>query len=133
MAAILEKRGRDAVAEIQSSLPSSHPNLLKNVFVIVGRQPSLANGPRGPVGPGLIEGNKAEINIELLAAEERDISATEIESAWREAAGNIPGIKSLQFQSALITIGKPVQVELSSPDEAVLEGAVSTIKTGLRN
>ncbi len=133
VAAILEKRGRDAVAEIQSSLPSSHPNLLKNVFVIVGRQPSLANGPRGPVGPGLIEGNKAEINIELLAAEERDISATEIESAWREAAGNIPGIKSLQFQSALITIGKPVQVELSSPDEAVLEEAVNTLKTELRN
>lgn len=128
VATLLEARGREAVAEIQATLPSSHPDLLKNVYVIVGSQPSVANSLQGPTGPGLIQGNLAEINIELLAAEERDISASEIESAWREAAGTIPGIKSLQFQSALITLGKPVQIEISAPDEADLEAAVQELK-----
>ncbi len=132
VAAFIESKGRQTYKELQAALPDDHPQLVKHIFSEIGKHPSLANSPRGPVGPGLIQGNIAEVNIELLEAENRDIPTEVFESRWRELVGQIPGAKSLQFQSSLFTLGKPVQLEVSAVDPQVLDRAVHALKAELR-
>ena len=62
----------------------------------------------------------AEINVELLGAEERDVSSIDIRNRWRELVGEIPGVSSLTFIAEWIDMGNPVEVELSHRDYAVL-------------
>jgi multidrug efflux pump subunit AcrB len=131
VATYIEEKGRQAYLELQATLPEDHPQLVKHVFSEVGKHPSLANSPRGPIGPGLIQGNIAEINFEMLESEFRDIPTEDFETRWRELVGQIPGVKSLQFQSSLFTLGKPIQLEVSAADPLVLDRAVIDLKSEL--
>jgi multidrug efflux pump subunit AcrB len=127
VAAIVEQKGREVIARLQDELPESHPPLAKHVFAVVGTQPSIANAPGG-AGTGLTEPTKAEVNFELLESENRDVPAARIENAWREAAADIPGVKSVAFQSSIFTLGKAIQVEASAADADVLDAAVDELK-----
>ncbi|MCH8961720.1 MAG: efflux RND transporter permease subunit, partial [Bacteroidetes bacterium] len=131
VAAFIETMGRETIAELQAMLPDDHPPLVKNVFSIVGEQPSLSAAPFGGDLANLIESNLAEVNFELLAAEERDLSAVAFEQAWREKVGVLPGVKSLAFQSAIFSLGSPIQAELSAPTPAMLDQAIERFKDEL--
>ncbi len=131
VAAFIETMGRETIAELQAALPDDHPPLVKNVFSIVGEQPSLSATPLGGDQTNLIQSNLAEVNFELLAAEERDLSAVAFEQAWREKVGVLPGVKSLSFQSALFSLGSPIQAELSAPTPAMLDQAIARFKDEL--
>ncbi|MCH8276602.1 MAG: efflux RND transporter permease subunit, partial [Bacteroidetes bacterium] len=132
VAAFIEKKGREVFARMQEDLPEDHPPLVKHVLSVVGTHPSISNTPVGPRTPGLIEGHIAEVNFELLASEERDIPTEDFEEAWREAVGAIPGVKTLEFQSALMSFGKPIQIEMSAPEAEMLDRAVDEVRARLR-
>lgn len=127
----IQQKGAEAVAEIQAGLPDDHPSVIQHVYASVGQQPSLNQGPNAQSGANLIQSHIAEINFELLDAEIRIPSAEAIESSWREKVGAIPNAKTLSFSSAIITLGKPIQMELSAPDPAVLDLAVERVKDEL--
>lgn len=127
VAAMIEEKGRTVIARLQEDLPASHPALMKHVFSVVGTQPSVANAPGG-TSTGLTDPTKAEVNFELLESERRAVPAAQIENAWRQAAADIPGVKSVQFQSSIFTLGKAIQVEVSAPDADVLNAAVNELK-----
>ena len=131
VAVFIEERGRETIAELQAALPDDHPPLVKNVFSIVGEQPSLSATPLNADLTNLIQSNVAEVNFELLEAEERDLSAVAVEQAWREKVGVMPGVKSLSFQSAIFSLGSPVQAELSAPTPEMLDQAVERFKAEL--
>lgn len=127
----IQQKGAEAVAEIQGNLPDDHPSVIQHVYASVGQQPSLNQGPNAQSGATLIQSHLAEINFELLDAEIRIPSAESIESRWREKVGAIPNAKTLSFSSAIISLGKPIQLELSAPDPAVLDLAVERVKDEL--
>jgi multidrug efflux pump subunit AcrB len=123
--------GQRAIRDLEAELPTDHPPLLRHRFTTVGITPSDANSPMAGMLAGLIQPTKAEINFEILEAERREIGSAAIETAWRDAVGTIPGVKSLQFKSSIMTLGKPIQVELSAPSPEVLDAAVDAMKDEL--
>ena len=134
VAAYIEQKGRETAAELEATLPDDHPPLVEHVFTIVGTQPSLASGPPGGnLGPNLTEPHRAEVNFELPDAEERDLAASVFEDRWREKVGVLPGVRSIQFQSVLISLGRPIQLELSAPTPEMLDRAVAIVKDTLRS
>jgi multidrug efflux pump subunit AcrB len=109
-------------------------SLLKHVSTIIGSQPTLAQS--GPVQVDLSAGGQshlAEVNVELLGAEDRDISSTAIKNRWRELVGEIAGISSLTFVSEWASTGDPINVELSHRDFDTLLAVSSRLKDMLRN
>lgn len=131
VATFLEQKGREVQRALQAELPEEHPPIVKHVFSIIGSQPASIAVMGSLGGPNLIEANKAEVNFELLEAEKRELSAARFEEAWREAVGTIPGVKSLQFQSSMFTLGSPIELEISAPDNDVLERSVAALKEAL--
>ena len=129
----IERAAFQAIEEFDSNRPGE-PSLLKHIATTVGAQPTLARG--GPVqvdtgGGG--QSHLAEVNVELLGAEERDVSSMELESRWRELVGEIPGVSSLTFMAEWISTGNPIDVELSHENFDVLLAASERLKRILRD
>jgi multidrug efflux pump subunit AcrB len=107
--------------------------LVQAVQLTVGSYPSADRGPGAGALPTFVESNKAEINFQLLEAEERrDFSSVEFERAWRTAVGDLPGPRNMMFSSDVMNLGAPVQLEVSHPDTAILTRAVAEVQEELR-
>lgn len=129
----IEKAAFQALEEFDSKRPGKK-SLRKHICTTVGAQPTLARG--GPVQVDLGTGGQshlAEINVELLGAEERDVSSLAIRNRWRELVGEIPGISSLTFMAEWVDMGNPIEVELSHRDYDVLLPASERLKGLLRD
>jgi len=72
-----------------------------------------------------IDGNIVQVRIYLTQPDVRPLSTGEVTSIWREKAGQIPGLQSLQFESDRggPGSGTSITVELSHRDIKVLERA----------
>ncbi len=129
--AVLEQAGRETAAELQATLDNDHPPLVTNMFVRVGMASGAEGGPVGSGGSGVFQSHVAEVRIELVDAELRDLSSKVFEDAWRARVGEIPGARSLSFASEAFTLGKAVQVDLSADDPVALEQSVEDLKREL--
>ncbi len=87
-------------------------------YTTIGLQ-QFESGPDGPVER--FRSNLADVKIALTKSDDRLISALELEQAWREELGEVPEARSLTISSSLLTLGDPVNVRLSHPDEATRE------------
>jgi multidrug efflux pump subunit AcrB len=131
IAAYIERVGRDVAADLQAELPIDHPPFVEAVFTSVGERPSQSRQPSLAATPSFIQSNIAELSFRLLDSEERQLPASTFEQAWRERVGVVPGARTLTFNSVLIDLGAPVQVELSHPDTASLNRAVEALESEL--
>jgi multidrug efflux pump subunit AcrB len=128
----IEQAAFRTIEEFDSNRPGK-PSLLKHISTTVGAQPTTARG--GPVSLDSGAGGQshlAEVNVELLGAEERDVSSMALRNRWRELVGEIPGVSSLTFISELVSTGDPINVELSHADYDVLLSASERLKSILR-
>ncbi|MGF1453823.1 MAG: efflux RND transporter permease subunit [Alphaproteobacteria bacterium] len=73
----------------------------------------------------------ASATLELTPAGERDLSAAAIERRWRQEVGQIPGIKSLIFNSAGLSGGDDISFDLSHTDDIKLNSAVDELSAAL--
>lgn len=128
VAAFLEQKGLEVAAEIQAELDPEHPPILKHVFSIIGSQPSITSAPNQGGGMGLTDATIAEINIELLESENREVPTIEFQNRWREAVGAVPEARTIQFQSSLFTLGKAIQLEVTASSPEDLDRAVLEVK-----
>jgi len=129
----IERAALETIAEIDARRPGE-PSLLKHIAVTVGAHPSATRG--GPVQVDLgqrAESHLAEVNVELLAGEQRDVSSVVLKNRWRELVGEIPGVSSLRFLAEFVSAGKPIEVELSHEDFDTLLVASERLKTILRD
>ena len=131
IARFIQQKGEEAVDQIQGTLNDTHPPIVQHIYSSIGQQPSVNQGPGAQSGVVLIQSHIAEVNMELLDAEVRVPSAESIENLWREKVGSVPNAKSLSFSSALISLGRPVQMELASQDPEVLDLAINRVKAEL--
>jgi multidrug efflux pump subunit AcrB len=128
----IERAAFEAIEEFDGKRPGKQ-SLLKHISTTVGAQPTMARG--GPVTLDAGTGGQshlAEVNVELLGAEKRDVSSVAIRNRWRELVGEIPGVSSLTFVSELVSTGNPIDIELSHTDYDVLLPASERLKSILR-
>ncbi len=74
----------------------------------------------------------AELNVQLLASEVREVPSDRIMAALRERVGTIPDAIELQYTTSFFSTGKDIDVELSHQDLEVLRAAVGELKLELQ-
>jgi multidrug efflux pump subunit AcrB len=129
----IEKAALQTLEEFDSKRPGE-PSLMKHMAVTVGAHPTAAR--RGAVQVDIAraaQSHLGEVNIELLGAEERDVSSVVLKNRWRELVGEIPGVSSLTFMAEFMSAGNPIEVELSHEDFDILLAASERLKGTLRD
>ena len=128
----IEQAALQVIAEYDSKRKDK-PSLMKHIATTIGAQPAMAQrGPGHAEIAGVTEAHLAEVNVELLSGEKRDVSSIELKNRWREIVGEIPGVSSLTFISEFMTAGEPINVELSHEDFDILLQAADEVKSILR-
>ena len=128
----IEKAAFQAIDEFDSKRDGK-PSLMKHIATTVGMQPSMdRQGPGHSEGTSSSAAHLAEINVELLSGEQRDVSSVTLKNRWREIVGEIPGISSLTFISEIFSAGEAVNVELSNENFDILLIATEKLKLILR-
>ncbi len=129
--AVLRKLEGDAETvrqEFETRIGDGEPSLYQHVSTTVGEQPYARRGAHGG-GPQMgSNANVGEVNVQLLSSEERGVGSMALANRWREVAGEIPGVSTLTFASALFTAGDAVNVEMAHRDFDTLLLAVERLK-----
>ncbi len=118
--------------EFDANGGADEPSLFRNVFSFIGAQPLARAMPMSTGGSGS-SAHLAEIGIELLPSEERDVGSDEIARRVRETLGEIAGPESITFTSSLFSAGNDIEIQLSSKDFDQLLMAVERLKAEIGN
>ncbi|WP_108811287.1 efflux RND transporter permease subunit [Sphingorhabdus sp. Alg231-15] len=128
IALLIEEGGRKAFADYQSGRPEDEESPLRGIFTRIG-QAAPSGGPE-PNG-GNTSSSLASVQFSFIPGDQRDLEAKAFENAWREEVGLIVEARSLVFASELISVGAPVNVQLSDPDPAIVEAAADKLMVEL--
>ncbi len=124
----LESSLTKTIAEFEGDRPDDADPLVKHVSTSIGSQPRTneRNDVTTSGGAHLIE-----VNAELLEAEIRNIPSPEMAKRWRKICGPITGAVAVSFSANLFHGGRPIYVQLSSPDTEGLLAAGRRLKEEL--
>lgn len=125
----LEQSAKEALAEMDRKRPKGAPPLFEHSRALIGRH-GRGHGPMA-AGPQ-VGSHLAQVRVQILEGEQRDISATKLAGLWRKKVGVIPDAEAITFQSALFTAGTPVEVHLSLDDHDQLLAAADELKEELK-
>jgi multidrug efflux pump subunit AcrB len=129
IAAHLEQSGKEALAEAEGETSGNGPPLLKGIITRIGQH----LGGVGPMASGpLYGGHLAQVTLELLEGEEREVTASQLGNLWRKKAGSMPDAESITFQSVLFSAGNPIEVHLSLDDHDLLIAAAEELKNEIK-
>ena len=123
-----------AARELQAELKNAEGKpLITNIATAVGGQPyrEKQSSSTGGVAERFAGAHLAEVNLELLSAEEREISSTELALMWQERAGTVAGAEEVVFNSDLLGGGGDIDLRLSGPDLEQLRLAADDLKHAL--
>jgi len=131
--AAIVQRLEDALVQVgqeyDARRPAGSTPVIRHVSSTLGEQPRAGGrGPGANSATSASGAHLAEVNVELLGAEERGFAAMAMTNRWRELVGEVPGVSSLTFSSALFTAGEDINVELSHTNFDVLLQAVEQLK-----
>lgn len=133
------EKTEDVLKHLQKSLDRVIENLdkkgvsnpIKHKMTTLGSQP-FRGGPRSSNSQNSTNESLAEISIELVKSEEREISAPELADFWRNEAGQIPGVKKLLLLSkAAGGQGKPIDIQFASDNLNQMVTATQELKAKL--
>jgi multidrug efflux pump subunit AcrB len=124
----LETSLDETIAEFETGRPEGAPSIFKHVSTSVGSQPRTNERAQVSTSGGA---HLIEVNAELLKAELRNIPSPKMAARWRELCGPITGAVAVSFSADLFHGGKPVYVQLSSPDSEALVAAGRKLKEDL--
>jgi multidrug efflux pump subunit AcrB len=121
----IEQAALEVLAEADRQRPEGEPSLMEYSLVSIG-----AHFGRGSTrGTG---GHLAQIWVQLLESEERDMGTDKLTKKWRKKVGHIPDAESVTFRAEIHSAGNPVEVHLSIDDHDQLLAAADALKTELR-
>lgn len=123
----IERAGDRAIARFAGE-NEGQASFVDATYMTVGMRQTF-NGPDGTSQQ--LRPNIADLKIALVPSGDRTISATQIEQAWREEIGEVPEARTLTVSSSLLSLGAPVNVQISHPDEAVLDRIRLRIMDGI--
>ena len=106
----------------------------ESLSVTIGGSLSGGGGPDAAFGGGgsATASNIGAATLTLAPASQRTLGSEEIARRWREAAGDIPGVRSISFSASLAAGGDDVSLDLSSRDAEALQTAVARLADELR-
>ncbi|NNL67350.1 MAG: efflux RND transporter permease subunit, partial [Myxococcales bacterium] len=110
------------------------PSVFTHALSSVGEQPMQARQRQMSAAMGASaasQSNIGEVQVEVVGFRERDIGVTELTRRWREAAGDFPGVEELTFESSLVDVGAPIEIELSGADLESLRAGAEAVKQHL--
>ncbi|MDZ7640626.1 MAG: efflux RND transporter permease subunit [Desulfurivibrio sp.] len=121
---MITARGQQVVSTIDAErrAPGS---VLRHIHSVVGATVERG-GPGG--GGGNDGGNLASITMMLQPVEQRRVTAGQVAARWRQAVGEIPGVKSLTFTTNLVHFGDQIDIQLSHEDFDTLLAARARLK-----
>jgi multidrug efflux pump subunit AcrB len=129
------RRIESAARELQREVEDEYGEVFRHTLASVGSQPfkQSENQRFGDATKDFSAPHLGEVNIELVGAEERDITSIEIADRWREKVGAIPDAVEMSFTSSLFSSGNPIHVQLSGPNVDRLHAAAEQLKEALRS
>jgi len=129
IAAHLEQSGKEALVQAEGETSGNGPPMLKSIITRIGQH----LGGAGPMASGpQFGGHLAQITLELLEGEEREVTASQLANKWRKKVGSIPDAESITFQSVLFSAGNPIEVHLSLDDHNLLIAAAEELKNEIK-
>jgi len=120
----LTETAKKMLAEKDEMRPENAPPLVDHTASIIGAQ--FGRGGSGESG-----GHVAQIWVQLLEGEKRDISSAALSREWRDRAGKIPDADAITFKSEIHSAGNPVEVHLSLENHDQLLRAADELKNEL--
>ncbi|MEM6475380.1 MAG: efflux RND transporter permease subunit [Pseudomonadota bacterium] len=112
--------------EIEAGAP---PPFVEAIYSTVGQRAVGQGGPQGTRNQ--TSPNLADVQIALVTSSEREVSAREIEDAWRAEIGELPEVKSLSITSDDVSFGSAVNVQLFESDPQALDDARKRVMAGI--
>jgi multidrug efflux pump subunit AcrB len=119
----VQEKARQLLAEKDRERPADAPALLDHTAAIIGAQFGRQGGDSG--------GHLAQVWIQLLEGERREISSAGLTRQWRRRVGTIADAESITFKSEIHSAGNPIEVHLSLDDHAQLVAAADELKKEL--
>ncbi|MBT8366871.1 MAG: efflux RND transporter permease subunit, partial [Deltaproteobacteria bacterium] len=121
----IEQAALEAVEEADNQRPKDAPSLMEYNLLLVG-----AHSGRGATrGSG---GHLAQVWINLINSEDREISTAALTRRWRKKVGNISDAESITFRSEIHGAGNPVEIHLSLDNNDQLNAAANDLKLELQ-
>ncbi|MCB2185280.1 MAG: efflux RND transporter permease subunit [Deltaproteobacteria bacterium] len=128
--AFLEKTVREVLADEDAKRPAGAPPLLKSSIALLGLQSGQGHGAATSGDSG---GHVAQMFVEILPGEERDVSSGKLVNEWRKRVGQIPDAENISFSGELFSTSNPIEVHLSAPNEDQLKLAAQELKDRLNS
>lgn len=128
-------RAVDAIERASQTLREEVEAVHGQVFVgamsSIGEQPFSASKAQFDGKLAQSAGHLGEVTIELIPAEEREVTTGEIADRWRALVGSIPGAVELAFDSSLMPSGKALEFQLAGRNVDTLRDAADELKAAL--
>lgn len=121
-----ENAAREALAEIDARHPEGTPSYFEHSISVVGGQFGRHSGSSD------IGGHLAQVWIQLLEAEKRDMGSGDILNLWRKTAGTVPDAETVSFKSDIHSAGNAIEIHLSMDDQEQLLAAADELKEELK-
>lgn len=123
------ERIQGASAKVGESLRGrAGESVIKHCLTSVGTQPFQAGF--SPID-GAVSSHLGEVTLELIPAADRDVSASEVISAWRAELGAIPGVVSLVFKQETNSGGNAIDIEITGDSLEDLKAAADYLTSEL--
>ena len=122
-----------AAVEIRTELAGEQGwDPVAHVLTSVGQHP-FREFQGGPIGGGAVaQGDYlGEVNLELLPAELRTVSAETVANRWRDRVGVIPGAVEVSIEHDLLGTGKAIDLQLSGANLDEVREVAEIVKTRL--
>ncbi|MCK4351713.1 MAG: efflux RND transporter permease subunit, partial [Candidatus Krumholzibacteria bacterium] len=125
----IEQSAIEVMEEQDAKRPEDSPSILEDYFSLIG----VHMGGHGPGATTTSGGNLAQVHVQLLEGEKRDIKASYLANEWRKKVGPIIDAETVTFKGQLRMADAPVEVQLSSNDQVKLLEAVESMKDEYRS
>ncbi len=123
----LERTARETLKMMDKGRPAGAPPLFEYSVGLIGFQMSRRGGANSS-GSHL-----AQIWIQLIEGEKRDIGAMRLTRMWRKKVGrSIPDAESIVYRSELHSAGNAIEINLSSDAHDTLLTAAEDLKNELK-
>ncbi|PID27230.1 MAG: acriflavin resistance protein [Candidatus Cloacimonadota bacterium] len=121
----IEKKAFEVAEDFKER--SLNNRVIKNISTVIGDEP-FKKMRREDNGITITDPTIGEINIELYPPEERGFSAYDLMESWRSGVGEVAGIKSIKFESSLMSPGNDIEYKLAHQNYDTVKEIVEKFK-----
>jgi len=127
---LIEAGAKQLRAELDAGLADGQPSRVKAILTSIGTH--LDRGPGPPRLPQPGRSNYADVAMELIPANQRDMLASrDVGDRWREIVGAIPDAVKLSYSSDSFTAGNALDFQLAGRDIDQLREAAAEVRAEL--